>query len=37
MSTPWGHLSLAGCLLILALFDGLVILSVRKALQRQLS
>jgi ABC-2 type transport system permease protein len=37
MSTPWGNVSLAGCLLILALFDGLIILSVRQALQRQLS
>ncbi|WP_448380015.1 ABC transporter permease [Gloeomargarita sp.] len=37
MATPWGNLSLAGCLLILALFDGLIIVSVRRALQRQLS
>ncbi len=37
MATPWGNLSLGGCLLILTLFDGLIILSVRKSLHRKLS
>ncbi|MEN9272441.1 MAG: ABC transporter permease [Gloeomargarita sp. DG02_4_bins_56] len=37
MRTPWGDLSLGLALLILAGFDGLIILSVRKLLQRKLS
>ncbi|APB32581.1 ABC-type multidrug transport system, permease component [Gloeomargarita lithophora Alchichica-D10] len=37
MVTPWGDLSLGLALVILALFDGLIMLSVRKLLQRKLS
>ncbi len=37
MPTPWGDLTLGWALLTLALFDGLIMLSVRKLLQRQLS
>ncbi|MEN9216548.1 MAG: ABC transporter permease [Gloeomargarita sp. HHBFW_bins_162] len=36
MATPWGEVSLGLALLILVVFDGLIMLSVRKVLRRQL-
>jgi ABC-2 type transport system permease protein len=37
MQAPWGNVSLAGCLLLLAGFDGVVLLGVQRLLRRTLA